>query len=121
LKKPLMATGDVIDNYEPLFYYWKRARNLNREDLIEKTLIREEDLELLKNTIERNTKLNLEDLLNKLSKMILNRIDASVAKEALKDYGISMSEESAREFIARILAGWIVEAGEIRGILKLRL
>ncbi len=115
-----MATGNVIDNYEPLFYYWKKARNRKREDLIEKTLIREEDLELLKSVIEKSNELNLEDLLGKLSKTVLNRIDASIAKEALEDYGISVDEESARELIARILAGWIIEAGEIRGILKLR-
>lgn len=110
----------MIDNYNPLFYYWKKARGLGREDLIERTLIKEEDLKFLEDLVKNENRISLEMLINEIARAVSDRIDSEIAKEALKAYGIPMDGKEAKVLLARILAGWIIEAGEIRGIIKLR-
>jgi hypothetical protein len=119
-KVPLLATGEVVENYEPLFFYWKKARERGREDLIESTLIKEEDLNLLRRIVEERNALNLEELINVLVREFSNRIDAELARDALRDYGLEMTENEARDYIARIFAGWVIEAGILRRIVNIR-
>ena len=124
MKRPPLSTGDVVENYELLFAYWRKARELGREDLIERTLIKEEDLKLLEEMIRESgaggAPLNLGLLIDRLTETLSSRVDPDVAKKALKDLGITSPEEDARTIIARILAGWLIEVGQIRKILSLK-
>jgi len=89
LKRPPLSTGDVVENYELLFAYWRKARELGREDLIERTLIKEEDLKLLEEMIRESgaggAPLNLGLLIDRLTETLSSRVDPEVAKKALEE------------------------------------
>lgn len=116
---PPFASGSIVEDYETLFIYWERARSRGREDLIEKSTLSNTDFDKLRVIVEEGT-MTLEDLLERLTRDMAKRIDPELAVEALSERRISLDAEDARRYLARILAGWLIEAGEYWSILRLR-
>ena len=120
-ERPPWASGKIVSDYRPLYAYWRLARQRGREDLIEASTLRREDFESLRSIVEGGTGSALE-LVERLASALEERVDPDVAAEAiLEALGVRLEPEEARRRIARILAGWLVEAGEYWRILKLRL
>ncbi len=117
-RRPPFASGKVAGDYEPLFLYWEAARERGREDLIEAATLREEDYKVLQR--EAGKGLGLEALLEALTSYMEERVDPEVAAEAYRRYGVEAGPEDARRLIARLLASWLVEAGEYWGFVRLR-
>ncbi len=117
-RRPPFASGKVAGDYEPLFLYWEVARERGREDLIEAATLREEDYKVLQR--EAGEGLGLDALLEALTSYMEDRVDPVVAAEAYRRYGVEASPEDARRLIARLLASWLVEAGEYWGFVRLR-
>ena len=119
-RKPPFASGEIVGDYEPLFAYWRVARDKGREDLIEASTLSNEDFEYVKRYIEVRVRLSLAELIADLSTYFQDRVDEEVAREAYRRLGIGGVEGDYRILIARILAGWLVEAAEAWGILKIK-
>ncbi len=117
--RPPFATGRIAGGYEPLKYYLEVARERGREDLVERALLSEEDFEWLRGRIAEARRIRLLDLLDELEDRFLERVDPEVAREAFKRYGVEISSGDAQHRIARLLASWLVEAGEEWGHLRL--
>ncbi len=117
-KLPFLANGSVVGDYTPLFQYWEIAREKGREELVEKAMLVNEDFKFLERIVERE-KFSLHRLLNILEDYYVSRLDPSIAREALrKAYGVDIWEEDARRRIARILAGWLIEASRQWGKIR---
>jgi hypothetical protein len=116
-EKPPFATGFIVDDYGPLFAYWRIARRKGREDLVENAMIKNEDLELLVKQASNGSSLG--DLVDVLTRMLLDRIDPDIAVEAVRACGYkNLDRERARHLLARTLSGWLVELGESTGRLR---
>ena len=118
-RMPPFASGRIVADYNPLFRYWEEARRKGREDLLEMAMLREEDYRMLRELVE-GRRMALADLLDEVRERLLDRIDPDLAAEVLAGTGLSATAPQAREFLASILAGWLVEAGEYWGIIVLR-
>ncbi len=117
-KKPLLATGEVVGDYEPLLRYWEIAREKSGE-LARRAVLRDEDFRVLERLLREIGV--LADLLDRLSEYFIERIDPEVARRVyLELYGADLDPMDAARRIARIMAGWLVEAGETTGMLGLR-
>lgn len=110
-EKPPFATGFIVDDYGPLFAYWRIARRKGREDLVENAMIKDEDLDLLVKQASKGGSLG--DLVDNLTRILVDRIDPGVASEAVRACGYrNLDQERARYLLSRTLAGWLVELGE---------
>lgn len=116
---PPFASGSIVEDYETLFIYWEKARSKGREDLIEKSTLSNTDFDRLRVIVEEGT-MTLEELLERLARDMAERIDPEMAAEALRERRISLEADDARRYLAKILAGWLIEAGEYWSILRLR-
>ena len=115
---PLLADGSVVGDYEPLFYYWEIARKHSREDLVEKSMLSRDDFYFIERLVEEE-RVALTRLLNVLEDYYVLRVDPEIAKEAYREaYGVDLSPEDARRRIARILAGWLIEAAKQWGKIR---
>ena len=115
--KPPFATGFIVDDYGPLFAYWRIARGKNREDLVENAMIKNEDLDLLVNQASKGGSLG--DLVDNLTRILIDRIDPDIALEAVSACGYrNLDKGRARFLLARTLAGWLVELGESTGRIR---
>ncbi len=113
---PYFATGEVVGDYTLLYIYWRKAGK-RAED----ATLRREDFDYLRRIVEGGKVRKLNELLERLTSYYLSRVDANAAVEAVKEYyRVPMSADDAKRMIARILAGWLVEAGQQWGILRLR-
>lgn len=103
-------------NYEPLKHYLELVKGTEWYD---KAFLSEDDFNYLRKVAK--DKMRLIDLLKELEEHFLNKINAEMALEAFRnaDYPIEDEEEAKRE-MAKILAGWLVEAAEEWDILRLR-
>jgi len=114
-KIPLMATGKIVEDYGLLYEYWKLAG-----DKASDAILRREDFEKVKEIAERG-KISLRDLLDMLTNYFLERVDETIAEEAVrKCYDISVEREDAKTRVARLLAGWLIEASEEWGIIRIQ-
>jgi len=119
-RKPILASGDIVADYEPLFKYWELAKKESRE-LAEKATLRHEDFEYLLKILSKRELISLMELLEKLETYMLSRVNAALAAKALKEvYNIEYELEDARRKLARILAGWLIEASNIWGDIRLK-
>ena len=108
---PPFATGRITPDYSILFEYWRVAREREREDLVEKAMLGEDDYELLRE--KASTTRRLGDLLEILEDIMVERVDPDIAVEAVaRATGSRVDSETARRLVARLLASWLVEAGE---------
>lgn len=117
--RPPFASGRIAGSYEPLRLYLEVARESGREDLVDKAILGEDDFEWLRRRVSEAGRLKLLDLLDELEERFMERVDPEVAVEAFRRYGLEMSAGDARRRIARLLASWLVEAGEEWGHVKL--
>ncbi len=117
--RPPFASGRIAGVYEPLRLYLEVARELGREDLVERAVLSEEDFSWLRQRVSEAGRLRLLDLLDELEERFLERVDPEVAREAFRRYVVELSAGDARRRIARLLASWLVEAGEEWGHVKL--
>ena len=117
-RKPPFASGRIGGDYEPLFLYWEAARSAGREDLVESSMLGEEDYRLVRELAGRVSSLG--ELLDILVERMYGRIDPEVAREAYRRYGVEASGEDARLLLARLLAAWLIEAAEYWGYIRLR-
>jgi len=118
-KKPILASGTIVPDYEPLFKYWELAKSKDKK-LAEKATLRSEDFDAVLSYVSSKGIISLIDLLNYLENYMISRVDGQLAVRALKEiYGVMFEVEEARRRIARILAGWLIEACNLWGTLKL--
>ncbi len=114
-KMPLMATGKIVEDYGLLYEYWRLAGDKAGE-----AILRREDFEKIREIVKEG-QISLRDVLEILTDYFLERIDGAIAEEAVKKYyGIKVEKEDARTRIARLLAGWLVEASEEWRIIKIQ-
>lgn len=99
--------------------YWEVLRRRNREDLVEKSMLTNEDFEKLEIVIARS-RYSLADLLDIFSGLFRERVDGDAAREAFLELGLKLDPESARDRIAYILAGWLLEASKYWRIISFK-
>jgi len=115
-KRPLLASGTIVEDYEPLFMYWRVAEDRGAE----KITLKNEDFEYLKLLLDKEERITLLKLKNRLLSTMLERVDPNIAVEAYRKLGIEIPPDVARRMIAEILVGWLVEAAETLNLIKLR-
>ncbi len=121
-RRPLLADGSIVGDYEPLFKYWEKARKRGRGEE-GRVVLRNEDFQHLEKLLRsREGRLSVAEALEELTLYFLDRVDPELAREAVEEaYGVSgYDAESARRVVARILAGWLIEAAKTWGSLKVR-
>ncbi|RLE82580.1 MAG: hypothetical protein DRJ51_01070 [Thermoprotei archaeon] len=116
LRRPLLANGCIVKDYEPLYKYWEVAEKRG----VEKATIRSEDVEYVKKVVEASGRVSLLELKRTLSFMMLDRVNGEIAKEAYTMLGLELNEREAREKLADILAGWLLEACLTLNVISLR-
>ncbi len=118
-RRPMFADGSIVSDYEPLFKYWELAKRIN-EELVSKAMLTNDDFNYLKDIVESG-KTKLLDLIEVLKFRFKSRIDPKIARKALEESkGIDVDEDYARDYIAKILAGWLLEAGKIWRIIEFK-
>ncbi|AEM39488.1 hypothetical protein Pyrfu_1631 [Pyrolobus fumarii 1A] len=116
---PLLGDGSIVGDYTLLYRYWDELRRRGRN--LDNALLRREDFEKLRRLVEEHTSMTLEKLLSILTEEFLPRVDREAAMAAARaTYGVELDAETAARRVARILAGWLIEAGKQSGILRLR-
>jgi len=117
---PFFADGSIVGDYKPLIKYWELLKKVGRD--MESVVLKREDFKYLEEVVESNPGLDVASLINMLQYRFLERIDCKLAAEAYREvYGFDIGEEDACKNLARIVAGWLIEAGESMGVLKLRI
>lgn len=115
---PFFADKSVVGDYSPLYAYWKIMKEKKKP--VDESLLKPGDFVYLKELIEKEQKVNLAVLLEQLSDYFIVRIDCDVAKEAYKRaYSVELDKEDACRRLAKILAGWLIEASKNTGLIKL--
>jgi len=51
LRLPPFATGELVNDYEPLYRYWELLRRRGREDLLERAMLTEDDFDFLRRLV----------------------------------------------------------------------
>ncbi len=116
---PLLGDGSIVGDYTLLYEYWDALRRLGRET--DSAVLQRRDFEKLRELVEKHSGVTLERLLEMLVEEMLERVDREAAIEAARrTYGVELDAETAARRVARILAGWLIEAGKQTGILRLR-
>jgi propanediol dehydratase large subunit len=115
---PPFASRELINDYESLRVYLEIAKSRGREDLVERALLSQEDFTLLSDLAKRG--LSVLDLMEALKSRFMERVDGDIAREAFKALGLNVSSDFARERLAYILAGWLLEAGKHWRILSFK-
>jgi hypothetical protein len=114
-RAPPFATGKVVSDYTPLFLYWERARAEGREDLVEKSMLSEDDFKFIEGLVKSSPSMTLLELVDAIMTRFQGRVDPGVASRALGE-----PEDVAVERLLFIIAGWLVEAAESFMMLGLR-
>ncbi len=116
---PFFADASIVGDYKPLYKYWEILKKKSLP--LDKAILNRDDFKFLEEVIKTTPGLDVASLLNMLINRFIERIDCKLAVQAYREaYGIELSEEEACKNLARILAGWLIEAGKNTGILKLR-
>ncbi len=115
-RMPFFATGEIVGDYSLLYLYWREAG-----DKAEEALLSEKDFQHLRGLLTAGEQARLDQVLDKLRSHFRGRVDPEAAARAAKKYyGIDVPPEEARERVAGILAGWLVEAASRWGMIRLR-
>jgi hypothetical protein len=107
---PPFASGRIAGSYKLLRRYLESAREMGRVKAFERALLGEEDYRLLRRIAVDGA--SVWDVVERLASIMEERVDPEVAVEALRREGVEATPETARRIIARLLAAWLVEAGE---------
>ena len=118
-RRPPWASGKLAGDYDLLYAYWEEARRRGREDLVEAAMLSERDFDKLRELVGEGPRSALE-LVERLAGELEARIDEDVAGAAAAGLGLPLAGEEARRRVARLMASWLVEAGEEWGVLRLR-
>lgn len=119
-RKPLLATGDIVEDYLPLFYYIDVAVELGRSEAKDSILIKSADFEKVKELVSSST-FTLAQLVDSLVEYVRHRVDPEVAVAALSRYlKHQVSEDYAITFYSRLVSCWIVEAASSLNIIRLK-
>ena len=112
-----LTTGKVISNYRVLIKYLE----IVSDDLRNKALPRSSDLEYVKELLSRCNMYRLSDILDLLVRYLRDRVSPEYAVRAIRDVmNIELSPEDAVDYVAKQLAGWILEIAEQLNILRVR-
>ena len=114
-RRPPFATGELVTDYTPLFKYLERAKELGRQDLVDKCILTEDDFNFVARLTKSSPSMTLLELINALKVRFADRVDPQVAAEAL-----GTSPQVATELLTSVLAGWLVEAAKSFFILGLK-
>ncbi|ALU12635.1 hypothetical protein EYM_05970 [Ignicoccus islandicus DSM 13165] len=116
--KPIFATKKLVRDYEPLRYYLELVRDTEWYD---KAFLSGADFKLLSAVVQNNKdKANLLAVWKMLTEKMKSRINSKMAYRALKNSGYHVrDEEEARDLMARMLAGWLLEAGEEWNLIRM--
>ncbi len=118
-RKPLLATGKLVEDYTPLFQYLDVAMELGKTEAKEAILIRSADLEKVRE-LAGSARLTVAQLINSLTEYVRHRIDPEVATVALSRYlNREVTTEYAITFYAKLLSCWIIEASSTLNIIML--
>ncbi len=119
-RKPLLASGKVVGSYRLIFEYSRAYKQRKGSDK-EPELLMSKDFSHLMKLVEQGVT-SLDKLLSELKNYYRDRVDPSIALEAyLNAMGLDKADPvEAVDAIAAVLAGWLVEAAETLGIIKLR-
>ena len=113
---PYFGTGEIVGDYELLYRYWRHAGRRAEE-----ATLRRDDFDYLRRLVDRREVSRLDELLARLTEYFRPRVDPEAARRAVREhYGVDLPAEDARRMVARLLAGWLVEAGQQWRILRLR-
>lgn len=115
-RKPLLADGSVVWDYEPLYRYWEAARRRGLEEVS----IGAAELEFIEKKVREGGKLPLLELREELATRLISRVDETAAEEAYRSLGVQLPPGEARRKIAEILAGWALEAAKTLGIVEFK-
>ncbi|MEM0376694.1 MAG: hypothetical protein QXI90_02830 [Thermofilum sp.] len=115
-RKPLLANGSVVQDYEPLYRYWEAARRRGLEEVT----IGAEELEHIERRVREGGRIPLLQLRQELAAQLLRKVDENAAEEAYKSLGVEIPRTAARQRIAEILAGWALEAARTLGIIEFK-
>ncbi|MEM0453634.1 MAG: hypothetical protein QXO98_03160 [Sulfolobales archaeon] len=119
-RRPLLATGEFVEDYSPLFYYIETAAELGKYEAKESILIRNADLEKVKELVS-SSRFSLAQLVDSLMEYVRNRIDPEVAVSALIKYlNHQVTEDYAIKFYSRLISLWIIEAASSLNIIRLK-
>jgi len=117
-KMPLLADGTIVGDYNPLMKYLEKLRNTKPGEY-SRNLPCKEDFEFVRDFVSRKGKARLDELIDLLALRVYERVDGEVAVQAyLETYNVRLEPEDAKERIAKIMAGWIVEASKNLGYIK---
>lgn len=118
--KPFFADSSIVGDYTPLIRYWELLKKEKRN--IDDALLKPSDFKHVEQLIKEQGRISLAELLEKLTEYFYDRIDPEIATRALEEaYNVETELEYARRIIARIMAGWLIEASNTTGILRLRI
>ena len=118
--KPFFADSSIVGDYTPLIRYWELLKKEKRN--IDNALLKPSDFKYIEQLIKEQGRISLAELLEKLTEYFYDRIDPEIATRALEEaYNVETELEHARRIIARIMAGWLIEASNTTGILRLRI
>ncbi len=116
---PLLGDGSIVPDYTLLYAYWDALRRRGSD--VDEALLKREDFDLLRRLVEEGAGQTLDKLLDRLVEHFLPRIDREAALDAFREtYGFEADAETASRRVARIMAGWLVEAGKQSKMLRLR-
>ena len=115
-RMPFFATGEIVGDYSLLYLYWREAG-----DKAEEALLSEKDFQHLRSLLASGEQARLDQVLEKLRNHFRGRVDPdAAAKAAKKYYGVDVPPQEARDRVADILAGWLLEAASRWGMIRLR-
>lgn len=115
-EKPLLATGDIVGSYKPLYAYWEECEKRGKEPV----KITRSEIEYVEKRVKESGRVNLETLKRELSLKFIEKVDPDIAYSALFRLGLKVDRKNAQKFIAEILAGWTIEACDVLGIIKVK-
>ncbi len=119
-EKPLLATGELVESYRPLFIYIRVAQELHRYEAKDSILLKGNDLELVKELTKEHD-LRLDEVISTLAEYLKSRVDPEIAVKSLSEYlGHKVNEEYAVLYYSKLIACWIVEAATALNIIKLK-
>lgn len=102
--RPTFATGEFAGDYADLKKYLEKAKEVKKE-CYDNAILKNEDFEWLRRLVEKEGRINAQDLLNKIEERMSERVCGEIAAQAL-----GMDEEHAKRRIAKLLAAWLLEA-----------
>ncbi len=114
----MFATGKLVRDYEPLRKYLELVKDTEWYD---KAFLNENDFKRLVELVKsKGGKPSLLEIWKELTEELKDRIEPKAALKALEATGYDVEdEEEARELLAKLLAGWLMEAGDEWHLIRL--